>query len=216
MSCSENIQKQLLHADAVLEHWAYRKLPPVRFVGLELFYDGDSLATVRQKVTDMFNKMPEYASGFDYDLTLSHHFGKGIDQERRHDYIGRFMKADAPVPSGFVYWDFVPDDSNTPYLTFCSQFAFSVFAGNHDSLHQHEGFDVHALYDITRNLILEEKVIIPYPEIYWTAEVQFDRADGTIYNPENLFSGENKPNQVRRGYLFSIYSCGKELGELCH
>lgn len=206
MNYSENIRKQLDNVEAVIVHWEYRKLPPVRFIGLELLYDGDDCVTVRNKVTAVLDKMPEYASGFDYDLTLSHHFGKGIDKERRHDYIGRFMKEDAPVPSGFVYWDFVPDDSNTPYLTFCSQFAFSVFAGEHDALLRHEGFDVNALYDITRNLILEEKITIPYPEIYWTAEVQFDRADGTIYNPENLFSGENKSNQVSRGYLFSIYS----------
>ena len=67
-----------------------------------------------------------------------------------------------------------------------------------------EGFDVNALYDITRNRILEEKAAIPYPEIYWTAEVQFDRADGTIYNPEALYSGENKPGEVRCGWLFSV------------
>ena len=58
---------------------------------------------------------------------------------------------------------------------------------------------------ITRNIILEEKITIPYPEIYWTAEVQFDRADGTIYNPENLYSGDNKPGQIHCGWLFSVY-----------
>lgn len=205
MNDSENIQKQLDNVEAVIEHWEYRKLSTVRFIGLEFFYDGDDWATVRKKVTSVLDKMPEYASGFDYDLTLSHHFGKGIEKERRHDYIGRFMQADTPVPDGFVYWDFVSDDSNTPYLTFCSQFAFSVFTGNHDALHRQEGYDVNALYDITRNIILEEKITIPYPEIYWTAEVHFDRADGAIYNPENLYSGENKPNRDCCGLLFSVY-----------
>ncbi len=81
-----------------------------------------------------------------------------------------------------------------------------MFAGDHDAIHRHEGFDVNALYDITRNIILEEKITIPYPEIYWTAEVQFDRADGTIYNPESLYNGENKLNEVRCGWLFSTYS----------
>lgn len=206
MNYSKNIQKQLDSVGAKIEHWEYRKLPAIRFVGIELFYDGDDWDTTRQKVVATLDKMPEYASGFDYDLTFSHHFGKTVDTERRHDYIGRFMKADTPVPNDFVYWDFVPDDRNTPYLTFCSQFAFSAFAGNYDAMHCHQGFNVNALYDISRNIILEEKVIIPYPEIYWTAEVQFDRADGTIYNPENLYSGESKPNEVRCGWLFSIYS----------
>lgn len=210
MDYSKSIQKQLDHVGAIIEHWEYRKLQPVRFIGVEFFYGTDDWDIIRKKVVSILDKMPEYASCFDYDLTFTHHFGKPVDAERNHDYIGRFMKADTPVPDGFVYWDFVPDDRNTPYLTFCSQFAFSVFAGNHDAMHHHEGFDVNALYDITRNIILEEKVTIPYPEIYWTAEVQFDRADGTIYNPENLYSGENKPNEVRYGWLFSIYSINKK------
>ncbi|MBS6475419.1 MAG: hypothetical protein KH354_05495 [Clostridiales bacterium] len=191
---------------AVIEHWEYRKLPPVRFVGLEFFCGSDDWATTRQKVISVLDKMPEYASGFDYDLTLTHHFGRPVDTERNHDYIGRFMKADSPVPDGFIYWDFVSDARNTSCLTFCSQFAFSVFAGDHDAMHRHNGFDVNALYDITRNIILEEKITIPYPEFYWTAEVQFDRADGTVYNPEGLYNGENKRNEVRCGWLFSTYS----------
>ncbi|MCL2487577.1 MAG: hypothetical protein FWE80_02725 [Oscillospiraceae bacterium] len=203
---SERIQKQLDSVGAAIEHWEYRTLPAARFIGVEWFYGKDDWAVTREKMAAVLDAMPEYASGFDYDLTLSHHFGKKVDQERNHDYIGRFMKADAPVPDGFAHWDFVPEDSNTPYLTFCSQFAFSVFAGNHDALHNGEGFDVNALYDITRNIILEENVTIPYPEIYWTAEVQFDRADGTIYNPENLYHGENKPGEVRCGWLFSTYT----------
>ena len=204
LNYSENIQKQLDSVGAVIEYWEYRTLPAVRFIGIEWFYDGDDWATTREKATAVLDTMPAYASGFDYDLTFSHHFGKKVDEERVHHYIGRFMKADTPVPDGFVHWDFTPDDSLPP-ISFCSQLAFSVLAGDHDRMHNHEGFDVNALYDITRNIILEEKVIIPYPEIYWTAEVQFDRADGTIYNPENLYSGENKLGECRCGQLFSVY-----------
>ena len=205
MNYSDAIQKQLDSVGATIEHWEYRTLSAMRFIGVEWFYGKDDWAATREKVASILNAMPEHASDFDYDLTLSHHFGKPVDAERNHDYIGRFMKANTPVPDGFAYWDFVPDDSNTPYLTFCSQFAFSVFAGNHDALHSGGSFDVNALYDITRNIILEEKVTIPYPKIYWTAEVQFDHADGTVYNPENLYNGENKPGEVRCGYLFSAH-----------
>jgi len=209
LNYSEAIRKQLDSAGATIEYWEYRTLPAVRFIGLEFFYDCDDWEVIREKVATALDKMPEYTSGFDYDLTLSHHFGKGVETERNHDFIGRFMKENAPVPEGFTYWDFAPEDRDTPYLTFCSQFAFSVFSGNHDDLHRHEGFDVNALYDITRNIILEEKVVIPYPEIYWTAEVQFDRADGTVYNPENLYSGENNWGEVRCGWLFSVYAVEK-------
>lgn len=146
-------------------------------------------------------------TGFEYrDI---HHFGKRVETARRHDYIGRFMKADTPVPDGYAHWDFVPNDNDLPYLTFRSQFAFSVFAGDHDTLHEHKDFDVNALYDITRNIILEEKIIIPYPEIYWTAEVQFDKANGTNYNPENLFCGERMPDACCCGWLFSVCLNGK-------
>jgi len=186
MNYSENIRKQLNRVNAAIESWEYRTLPAMRFIGLEYFYDGDDYATLRDKVMSVLDTMPEYASGFDYDLTFSHHLGKRVDEERNHDYIGRFMKADTPVPDGFVHWDFVPDDPDMPYLTFCSQFAFAIFTGDGEALHRHDGFDVHALYDITRNIILEEKVIIPYPEIYWTAEVKLDQAD-------------------RYGWLFSTY-----------
>lgn len=212
MNYSEKIEKQLDNAGAVIEHWEYRELPSVRFIGLEFFIN-DDWEEIRKKVTAVLDSISGYESGFNYDLTLSHHFGKGIEKERRHDYIGRFMKIDTPVPNGFVSWDFVPDERNTPYLTFCSQFAFSVFAGDLNALYRHEGFDVNALYDITRNMILEEKITIPYPEIYWTAEVRFDRADSTIYNPEHFFDDENNPNKAHCGYLFSIYSCGKKKSE---
>jgi hypothetical protein len=201
---SEAIQKRLDSTGAKIEHWEYRTLPAMRFIGLEYFHNQEDWADVRKNVTSILDTMPEHASEFDYDLTLSHHFGKKVDDERNHDFIGRFMKIDTPVPDGFVHWDFTPDDSLPP-ISFCSQFAFSVFAGNHDDLHNGEGFDVHAMYDITRNIILEQKITLPYPEIYWTAEVQFDRADGTIYNPENLYEGDNKPGEVRCGWLFSVY-----------
>lgn len=201
---NDNIQKQLDSVDATIEHWEYRTLPAVRFIGLEYFCDKDDWMEIRAKAATVLDEMFEYASGFDYDLTFSHHFGKTVDKERNHDFIGRFMKAGTPVPEGFVHWDFVPDDSGTPCLTFRSQFAFSVLAGNHDTIHEGEGFDVNALYDVTRNIILEQGITIPYPEIYWTAEVQFDRADGTEYNPENLYSGEVKPSYEPCGWLFSV------------
>ena len=37
-----------------------------------------------------------------------------------------------------------------------------------------EGYDVNAMYDVTRNIILGQGVLIPYPEKYWTAEVFLD------------------------------------------
>ena len=84
------------------------------------------------------------------------------------------MKADTPVPEGFVHWDLVPEDSNTPYLTFRSQFAYATFSGDIEAMHKTEGYDSDAMYDVTRNIILGQGITIPYPEIYWTALVFMD------------------------------------------
>lgn len=37
-------------------------------------------------------------------------------------------------------------------------------------MHRQEGFDCDAMYEVTRNTILSQNVLIPYPEKYWTAE----------------------------------------------
>ena len=156
-----------------VDSFDYRQMHGMRFIGMEYFYEPDNTANldaVQKKVASALDSVPEHASGFDYDLILTHHFGKGVDAERNHDYVGRFMKAGAPVPEGFAHWDFTPDDENTPYLTFRSQFAFVVFSGDTGAMHNGEGFDVNGMYDVTRNIILAQGVTIPYPETYWTAE----------------------------------------------
>ena len=165
-------------------------MPAMRFIGIEYFYSADNTDNydfTRKKVTSALDAMAEYASGFDYDIILTHHFGKGVDAERNHDFIGRFMKADTPVPEGFVHWDFVPDDADTPYLTFRSQFAYAIFSGDIEAMHKGEGYDVNGMYDVTRNIILGQGVPIPYPEIYWTAEV--------------FLEGYDKPSTA---YMFSV------------
>lgn len=72
-----------------------------------------------------------------------------------------------------------------PYL---SKFAFAFFTGDQNAMHSHDGYDVDAMYDVTRNTVLGQGVQIPYPHKYWTAEVFLNGiADpGTAY----LFSVE--------------------------
>jgi len=158
----------------------YKKMPAMRFIGMEYFFDAENSESWNEtlkKVESALTFMQEYKSDFNYDVILTHHFGKGVDAERNHDFIGRFMKADTPVPDGFVHWDFVPDDRDTPYLTFRSQFAFVIFSGDINAMHNGDGYDVNGMYDVTRNIILGQGIQIPYPEIYWTAEVFLDGFD---------------------------------------
>lgn len=179
-NCDAQVQWCLFMPDMVkrqqdgfmVEHFEYKTMPAMRFIGKERC-EGDGLDTDEglQCLFDTLEAMTEYKSGFDYDVLFTHHYGKGVDVEPWHGFWGRFMKADTPVPEGFVHWDFVQDDSNTPYLTFRSQFAFATFSGDLKAMHNDEGTDGGRMYDVTRNIILGQGVNIPYPEIYWTAEV---------------------------------------------
>jgi hypothetical protein len=195
------VQRQVGQSGITLESFAYRTMPPLRFIGVEAAYEE------REASMRVLDAMPEWASEFDYDIYLIHHNGRQ-HYEEAHGVWGRFLHADAPVPDGCVHLDFMSPDApawthaaGSPYL---SQFAFAVFAGSEDALHKEEGFDANAMYDITRNIILGEGVCIPYPEKYWTAEVRFDRSDGSVYNPEHVYHGELKPGAILGGYLFSV------------
>lgn len=197
------VKKNIRDADIDLVHFEYRTLPAFRFVGIESDFDNGK----RAEIVRVLDAMTEYASGFDYDITFVHHYGRSVDDDPGHSFMGRFMKVDTPAPEGFVSFDFLsPVWSSAPGLPYLTQFAFAVFAGESDeSLHKSDGFDANAMYDITRNIILGEDVMIPYPDKYWTAEVRFDRCDGGEYNPENLYSGgESGERKIYRGFLFSV------------
>lgn len=98
------------------------------------------------------------------------------------------MKADAPVPEGFVSFDFVPHNNGKAGNPFMSQFALATFSGDIEAMHKREGYDCDAMYDVTRNIMLGQGVNIPYPDKYWTAEVFLDGCDkdSTAY----MFSAE--------------------------
>jgi hypothetical protein len=175
-----------------VEKFEYMKMPAMRFIGKESC-EGDGLDTVEgiKKLFSVLDTMSEYKSGFDYDVLLQHHYGKGVDVERRHGFWGRFMKADTPVPEGFVYFDFTPQRTENKFVAgppYISQFAFAVFSGDMEAMHKREGYDSGAMYDITRNIILGQDVNIPYPDKYWTAEVFLDGYDN--YSTAYMFSVE--------------------------
>jgi hypothetical protein len=141
----------------------------MRFIGRES-NDISDLET-RKELFNILNSMEEYKSGFDYDVLFMHHNGLGVDISPWHGVWGRFMKADTPVPEGYIYFDFIPDFNDMPGPPYCSQFAYTEFSGDMEAMHKREGFDVDAMYDITRNIMLGQGIHIPYPDKYWTAEV---------------------------------------------
>jgi hypothetical protein len=167
----------------------YRSIPAMRFTGKN---EERYLADIkeRKEVFYALDAMCGYKSGFDYDALLMHHYGLTVDVGPVHCFWGRFMKADAPVPEGFVYFDFVPSwdvgsKQGPPYV---SQFAYATFTGDMEALHRRKGYDGDAMYDVTRNIMLGQGVIIPYPDKYWTAEVFPEGCDN--FSTAYMFSAE--------------------------
>jgi hypothetical protein len=66
-----------------------------------------------------------------------------------------------PVPDGFGYVDFVPQNDGKSGVHYISRFAFAKFAGDVGSMLREEGFDANVIYDITQNIILGQNVCIP-------------------------------------------------------
>lgn len=151
-----------------LKSFSYQKLPAMRFIGRG---EKDLTEEGKRELFLALDALPQYRSGFDYDLFFMHHFGLCVDIGPCHGFWGRFMKADTPVPGGMVYFDLLPENDGKAGPPFFSQFAYAVFSGDEEALHRREGFDSDAMYDITRNTMLGQGVIIPYPDKYWTAEV---------------------------------------------
>jgi len=194
--CDAGVQWALFMPDMVekqqkgfrMDSFEYKKMPAMRFIGRE----GDDLENieVRKKLFNTLDAMNEYKSDIDYDVLFMHHYGLCVDVGQWHGFWGRFMKADTPVPEGFVYFDLVPHNDGKEGLPFCSQFAYSTFSGDIDAMHSREGFDSDAMYDVTRNKILSQDVNIPYPLKYWTAEVFLDGCEN--HSTAYMFSVELK------------------------
>lgn len=168
-----------------VDSFEYKNMPAMRFIGRE-GHDLENIE-VRKELFSVLDAMSEYKSDFDYDVLFMHHYGLGVDVGPWHGVWGRFMKADTPVPDGFVAFDFVQQivpEAGPPYY---SSFAFATFSGDMEAMHSREGYDCDAMYDVTRNIILGDGVNIPYPDKYWTAEVFLDGCD-----------------KYSSGYLFSI------------
>jgi hypothetical protein len=184
--CDNSVQWTLFMPDFVknqtkcfnVDSFEYRSMPAFRFIGRE----GEEFADIekRREIFRVLDSMPEYRSGFDLDILFQHHYGLPADNPW-HGVWGRFMKADTPVPPGFIFFDFTPDyakEAGPPYYT---HFAYAKFSGDMKAMHSREGFDSEAMYDVTRNIILAGGVVIPYPENYWTAEVFPDGCDKPSY-----------------------------------
>ncbi|MDF2542457.1 MAG: hypothetical protein K0S47_2175 [Herbinix sp.] len=192
--CDAGVQWALFMPDMVerqqkgfkVDTFEYKKMSAMRFIGRE----GDDLADVevRKKLFCILDTLNEYKSDLDYDVLFMHHYGQCVDVGPWHGFWGRFMKADTPVPEGFIYFDFILHNDGKAGLPFLSQYAYATFSGDMNAMHQCEGYDSDAMYDVTRNIMLGQGIQIPYPGKYWTAEVFLDGCDK--YSTAYMFSAE--------------------------
>jgi hypothetical protein len=192
--CDAGVQWALFMPDMVerqqkgfkVDSFEYKKVSAMRFIGRE----GDDLDNmeVRKKLFRILDDMNEYKSDFAYDVLFMHHYGLGVDVGLWHGIWGRFMRAETPVPEGFLYFDFVPHNDGKAGPPYISQFAYAIFSGDMEAIHKREGYDSDAMYDVTRNIMLGQGVQIPYPDKYWTAEVFLDGCDK--YSNAYMFSAE--------------------------
>lgn len=193
-NCDAAVQWALFMPDMVqrqqdgfhVSSFEYKTMPAMRFIGRE----GEEFTDIesRKEIFAVLDTLSEYKSDLEFDAFFMHHYGLGVDVGPWHGVWGRFMRADAPVPEGFLYFDFVPNNNGKAGLPYMSQFAYATFSGDLEAMHKCEGYDSDAMYDITRNIMLGEGVNIHYPEKYWTAEVFLDGCDK--YSTAYMFSAE--------------------------
>ena len=164
-----------------VEQFLYRKTDAMRFIGKAA--DASTSLEGRRDLFRTLDALSAYQSELREDILLTHHFGLGVDKEPCHGFWGRFMMAETPVPDGFEHFEFIPNHNGSVGVPFCSQFAYAVFSGDMEAMHRREGYDVDAMYDVTRNIMLGQGAHIPYPDKYWTAEVFPDghEKDSTAY-----------------------------------
>ena len=192
--CDASVQWALFMPDTVerqqdgfkIDSFKCEKLSAMRFIGKEMVETPTKLFA--DTVFQTLDKLSEYNSNIAYDILLEHHNGLGVDIEPRHGFLGRFMLADTPVPEGFIFFDFIPENDGKAGPPFISQFTFATFSGDINAMHKQDSYDVHGMYDVLRNIMLGQGIPIPYPDKYWTAEVFLNGFDegSTAY----MFSAE--------------------------
>ena len=145
-----------------LEYHAY---PAMRFVGVA---DGDQLPW--KDANAVLDGMTAYQSDFPHPVFLFHHNGLDADKQRYIGISGRFMKAESPVPQGFVSVDFVPENDGTAGAPYLSRFALAVFSGDMKAMHRDDMGYAHATFET----LGKDGADMLYPHKFWHGEVFFD------------------------------------------
>lgn len=163
-----------------MESIKYLKLPALRFIGKDVRARGPdagmqygNMWAKSSEFMPILDNMLEYASEITDPCALMHHDNMDADQDNMHYIVGRFMKADTPVPEGYDYKD-LPE----------SNVAFAIYYGEFSDM-------ISKIYALTRDKILCDEKGIPYPVGYFHAEVYVKDnipKDGVISKMGYIFS----------------------------
>jgi len=158
------------------ESFRYISLGKLRFIGIDALRTGEEWDALWNRSNEFMPALDALATEYGAKITetssMMHHNGNEVDSEN-HFLAGRFFKAETPVPEGYDYYD-VPTEHA----------AYAVYTtGKYDGA-------LGSAYYTTRDKILSDGVVIPYPRAYWHAEVYTD--------------GRPREGNYRFGYLFSV------------
>lgn len=71
-----------------IKSFEYREYPALRFIGVNMDTKGHRPGPAEVEMVRILDSMKEYRRGFDYDMILYHHFGRGINKEPCHALAG--------------------------------------------------------------------------------------------------------------------------------
>lgn len=169
-----------MHTNLRIESFAYRLVGGLRFIGIDAWHhdggpgeDWNALWGRKEEFMPPLDLLAkEYGCEILAEGAMMHHCNREVDTEN-HYMVGRFFKAGAPVPDGYDSFD-VPTDWAAYAEIFCPQFDGNTWPG----------------YEATRDRILADGRLIPYPVNYWHCELFPD--------------GRPQTGACRYAYLFSV------------
>ena len=137
----------------------YLSLPALRFIGKDVVASGPEAGAQYGKMwgesgtfLPALDKLSAYASELTDPCALMHHNNQDATQQM-HYLVGRFMKADTPVPDGFDFYDL-------PASRVCRVYVVGEFNAM-----------ISQAYALTRDRILADHHKVPYPLGYFHAEL---------------------------------------------
>ena len=161
----QNPERMIENRIVKLEHARYIDLPALRFIGMaagehdwppDMVKAHEALWERRSEFIPILDAMPEYAAVITDVCTLTHNNNLEHDgNTREQSLVGKFMRADAPVPEGFSFFD-IP----------AGRLAYGVCLGEFSAL-EDRGFG--RLLDK-----MMKKYDMPYPEGWFYAQAYFE------------------------------------------